>query len=331
MAGGSSWGASTIRTPDLPTLAGIAEARARLAGAILRTPLIPLNAESGRATIYLKLENLQPIGSFKLRGALNALRRAPPEALARGVYTASAGNMAQGLAWSAHEVGVPCTVVVPERAPQTKLAAIERLGGRIVSVPFDEWWRVLVEHRYPGLEGFFVHPVSDSAVIEGNATIGAEILEDLPEVDTVLIPYGGGGLSTGIASAVRALRPPTKVYACEVETAAPLSASLAAGAPRAIKHTPSFVDGIGGPSVLEEMWPLVSRLLDGALTVSLVETAGAIRTLAERNRVIAEGAGAAPVAAALTGKAGAGRIACVVSGGNLDSAVLAKILSGETP
>ncbi len=309
----------------------IRAARERIAGSALRTPLIRLNVEDTPAEIFLKLENLQPIGSFKLRGAGNAMAKADPNALARGVYTASAGNMAQGVAWNARRMKIPCTVVAPDHAPRTKLEAIERLGGRIIAVPFERWWQVLVERTYPGLEGLFIHPVSDPAVIAGNGTIGLEILEDLPEVDTILVPYGGGGLSVGIASAVRALRPQTRVLACEVETAAPLSAALRAGSPQEISYTPSFVDGIGGRGILAEMWPLASKLLDGALVMSLAEIASAIRVLATRNRVIAEGAGATPVAAALSGRAGSGKIVCVVSGGNIDAAKLCAILEGGVP
>jgi threonine dehydratase len=256
---------------------------------------------------------------------------AAPEALARGVYTASAGNMAQGVAWNARKLGIPCTVVVPDHAPQAKLSAIERLGGRIVKVPVDRWWQVLVEHHYPGIEGLFIHPVADRAVIAGNGTIGLEILEDLPDTETVLVPWGGGGLSCGIASALAGLRSPAKVIACEVETAAPLAASLAADRPVAVDYAPSFVDGIGARSLLPEMWPLARALIRGSVVCSLDEIAGAVRTLAERARVVAEGAGAAPVAAALSGRAGSGRLVCVVSGGNIDADRLAAILRGETP
>ena len=309
------------------TLDDIEAARERIADSIVRTPLLRLNVEEQE--IYLKLENLQPIGSFKLRGAGNAIAMATPEQLARGVYTASAGNMAQGVAWHARRLGIPCTVIVPEHAPETKLAAITRLDGRFIKVPFDEWWQVLVSHGYPGLDGLFIHPVSDSAVIAGNGTIGLEILEDLPDVDTVLVPYGGGGLSSGIATAIKALRPEAKVIACEVETSAAFAAALKSGAITKIDYTPSFVDGIGSGGVLEEMWPIASKLLDGSIVVSLAEVAEAVRILAERNRVIAEGAGATPVAAALSGRAGSGRIACVVSGGNIDFEKLAKILRRE--
>ena len=309
----------------------IQAARKRIAGSALRTPLVRLNVDDAPAEIHLKLENLQPIGSFKLRGAGNAMAVAGPAALARGVCTASAGNMAQGLAWCARQQRVACTVVMPDHAPQTKLSAVERLGARVIKVPFEQWWQTLVDRRYPGVEGVFIHPVSDRAVMAGNGTIGLEILEDLPDVDAVVIPFGGGGLSCGIASAVRALRPQAKVYACEVETAAPLHAALQAGAPAPIEYRPSFVDGIGGKGVLAEMWPLARRLLDGSLVVSLDAVASAIRTLAERNRVVAEGAGATPVAAALSGRAGGGKVVCVVSGGNIDLATLALILQGGVP
>jgi threonine dehydratase len=297
----------------------------------MRTPLVRLNVEDGPAEIFLKLENLQPIGSFKLRGASNAIALAPRASLARGVWTASAGNMAQGVAWQARRLGLKCTVVAPDHAPETKLAAIRRLGGLVEKAPFHEWFQILADHSYQDLDGHFVHPVSDPAVIAGNGTIGLEILEDLPDVESIVVPYGGGGLSCGIASAVRALKPGTRVYACEVETAAPFAASLAAGEPRKIDYTPSFVDGIGAPFVLAEMWPLASRLLDDSLVMSLAGVAAAVRLLAERNRVIAEGAGATPVAAALAGRAGRGKVVCVVSGGNIDAGKLAKILEGQVP
>jgi len=249
------------------------------------------------------------------------------------VYTASAGNMAQGVAWSARQIGVPATVVVPEHAPQTKIDAIERLGGRVLKVPFERWWQVLMDHEYPGLDGLFVHPVADSAVMAGNGTIGLEILEDLPDVDTVLVPFGGGGLASGIATAIRAGKPDTRVYACEVETASPLSAALAASSPQTVDYTPSFVDGIGGKRVLDEMWPIVERVLDGARVVPLAAVAEAIRLLAERNRVIAEGAGGTPVAVALAGGHGVTgkKVVCVISGGNIDAAKLATILAGGVP
>ncbi|HEY2942213.1 MAG TPA: pyridoxal-phosphate dependent enzyme [Vicinamibacteria bacterium] len=316
---------------EAPSLTEIEAARPRLAGIAMRTPLLRLNVEDAPAEIHLKLENLQPIGSFKLRGAGNAMAVAGPAALAQGVCTASAGNMAQGVAWCARLRGVACTVVMPDHAPQTKQAAVERLGARTIKVPFDAWWQALVDRRYPGVDGVFIHPVSDRAVMAGNGTIALEILEELPDVDAVVVPFGGGGLSCGIAAALRAVRPQTKVHACEVETAAPLHAALEAGAPVPIAYRPSFVDGIGGKGVLTEMWPLARRLLDGSLVVSLEAVAGAIRTLAERNRVVAEGAGAAPVAAALSGRAGGGKVVCVVSGGNIDLAKLALILQGGVP
>ncbi len=315
---------------DIP-LSQIEAARARLAGVAVRTPLVRLSVDHAAPEIYLKLENLQPIGSFKLRGAGNAMLLAGRERLQDGVYTASAGNMAQGVAWNARRLGVPSSAVVPEQAPQTKLDAMERLGMRAIKVPYDRWWSVITDHHYPGVRGLFVHPVSDPAVIAGNGTIGLEILEDLPDVDAVLVPYGGGGLSCGIASAIRALKPDVKVFGCEVETAAPLAASLAAGSPQTINHTPSFVDGIGGKSMLAEMWPLAKRVLAGSLVVSLRQVADALRLLVERNHVVAEGAAGTSVAAALAGKGGKGKVVCVVSGGNIDAAKLAKILGGEIP
>jgi threonine dehydratase len=233
--------------------------------------------------------------------------------------------MAQAVAWHARELALPCTVVVPETAPRTKLDAIQRFGAEIVKVPPETWFEVFRTRSYPGMRGLFVHAFSDPAVMAGNGTIGLEILEDLPEVEEVLVPFGGGGLGCGIASALRALAPGCKVYACEVETAAPLAAALEAGEPVEVEHTPSFVDGIGGPRVFPEMFALARELLDGSLVVGLDEVAGAIRLLVERNRTVAEGAGAVPVAAALHRT---GKIVCVVSGGNIDTATLGEILQG---
>jgi threonine dehydratase len=309
----------------------IRAARETIAGTVVRTPLVRLHVEAA-AAIYLKLENLQPIGSFKLRGAYNAMRRASREELAGGVVTASAGNMAQGVAWAARELGVPATIVVPEHAPETKLAAIARLGGRVVKAPFEHWWQAIEEHHFEGVEGLFVHPVENEHVMAGNGTIGLEIIEDLPDVDAVVIPWGGGGLTTGIASAVKQLRPETRIYAVEPETAAPLTATLAAGGePVPVEYAPSFVDGAGSRALLPRMWELARPLVNGAHAITLADTAAAIRLLAERTRVIAEGAGALAVAAALSGKVGEGKLVCVMSGGNIDFSTLTRILLGETP
>ncbi len=285
------------------TLDDVRAAQKRISSAVRRTPLVRLEVD-GPAQIYLKLENLQPIGSFKLRGATNAIRSLPLSVIADGVYTASAGNMAQGVAWGARDLGVPCTVVMPDNAPSTKVNAVKRLGANIVPLPYDDWWQTLRDHGREGMAGRFIHPVADRDVMAGNGTIGLEILEDLPSVDTVLVPFGGGGLVSGIATAVRALQPNARVYGCEVETSTPLSAALTAGHPVVVERTPSFVDGIGGRGVLEEMWPIVSDLVSGALVATLAETRAAIRLLVERTRVVAEGAGAVPVAAALAGRPG---------------------------
>jgi threonine dehydratase len=266
-----------------------------------------------------------------IRGAYNAARQANPDDLAAGLVTASAGNMAQGVAWAARELGVPCTVIAPDHAPETKVAAIERLGGRVIKVPFERWWQAMAERRFEGADGLFLHPFDDEDVMAGNGTIGLEILEDLPDPDAVLVPFGGGGLTVGIASAIRAQRPRVKIYAVEPETAAPLTASLAAGSPQEIEYRPSFVDGAGGRSVFPKMWSLAEPLLDGAHSVPVEETASALRMLAERVRVIAEGAGALAPAAALSGKGGDGKVVAIVSGGNIDFSTLGTILAGETP
>jgi threonine dehydratase len=300
-----------------------------IAGTAVRTPLIRLQTDAP-AEIWLKLENLQPIGSFKIRGAYNAMKQAPAEDLADGVVTASAGNMAQGVAWAARELGVPATIVAPDHIPETKRSAIERLGGRVLTVPVAEWFRAIMESRHPGLDGLFVHPVKNDRVMAGNGTIGLELLEDLPAPDAVLVPWGGGGLLSGIASAVKALRPETRIYAVEPETGAPLAASLAAGEPREFDYRPSFVDGAGATSLVPGMWEVARPLLDGSFTVSLDDAAAAVRLLAERARVVAEGAGALALAAALSGKV-EGTVVCIVSGGNIDPGRLAAILDGRTP
>jgi threonine dehydratase len=319
-----------MRAAEPIGLADVEAARGRIGDLALRTPLVRLNAGDGPAEIFLKLENLQPIASFKLRGAANAILLRRGE-LKDGVVTVSAGNMAQGVAYVARRLGIPARCIVPEHAPDAKLSAIERLGAQIVKVPFDEWWAIMGSHDPGDAPGAFIHPVSDLHVMAGHGTIGLEILEDCPDVDAVVVPFGGGGLSCGIASVLRAANSRARVIAAEVETAAPLAAALGAGAVREVGYVPSFVEGIGGRSVLTEMWPLVRDLVSESIVVSLDEVAEAIRMLVRSNKVVAEGAGAAPVAAALTGSAGGGRIVCVVSGGNIDATTLATILDGRTP
>jgi threonine dehydratase len=308
----------------------------RIANTVVRTPLVRLYLDEAPAEIWLKLESLQPIGSFKLRGAASAILDAPRAELAAGVVTTSTGNMAQGVAWMARQLGVAATIVVPDNASMSKLAAVERLGGRIVRVSWEKWWAA-VEAGHPreaaeGIEGFYVHPVRDLPVIAGNGTIGLELAEQLDDIDAVLIPWGGGGLTTGIASALHAVSPRTKVYVCEPETGAPVAAAIANnGVPTPVDFKPSFVDGAGSGSLLPEMWEHARRLVTGSFVLSLDETAAGVRLLLERERIIAEGAAALPVAAAVNGRAGQGRLVCIVSGGNIDSARLAEILAGRTP
>jgi threonine dehydratase len=302
-------------------LGEIRRARERIGDDVIRTPLVPFGTD-GR--ISLKLECLQPIGCFKLRGALSAVRAATSTELAAGVVTASAGNMGQGVAWAAREVGIPAHVIAPAEAPRAKLDRIEALGAEIVPVAHEEWWQAMVDRGREGVEGFFVHPVADEAVMAGNGTIGLEIAEDGPEFDTVVIPWGGGGLTTGIASAVKSLRPTVRVVTAEPETGAPLAAALAAGEPRDIDFEPSWVDGAGGPALLPGMWEHAQELVDEAVAVPLAEVEEAVRLLAARAHVVAEGAGALALAAALRRE---DRCVCIVSGGNIDPPVLAGILS----
>ena len=308
-------------------LAAIENARSVIAGSAIRTPLLRFQAPSAPAEIYLKLENLQPIGSFKIRGASNAIARLPPEKLGRGVVTASAGNMAQGVAWCARKLGIPCTVIAPATAPETKISAIERLGGRVIKVSFDEWWQAFEERAYPGVEGAFIHAFDDPDVMAGNGTIALEILEDLPELDAVVIPWGGGGLTCGIATALRSLRPACKIFTAEIATAAPLAASIAAGVPTEINYQPSWIDGIGAKAVFPQMFERARNLIDGTLVADLPDVVNALRLMVQHNHIVAEGAGACPVACALSGRAGTGKIVCIVSGGNIDLAKLQRILS----
>lgn len=318
-----------MNTLRLPSAADVAAARANIAGIARRTPLWRLDVDLPHTRIWLKLENLQPLGSFKIRAALNAIKTADPQALKAGVLAPSAGNFGLGLAVAARTLGVPVTIVAPDSAAHAKTHALEAQGAAVIRVPFPDWWRVLTTRRFDGAEGVFFHPVAESAVIAGSATIGAEILEDLPDPAAIVIPYGGGGLTSGIGSVMRRLRPDTRVLAVESEAGAPAAAALNAGRPITVDYRSSFVDGIGSTSVLDEMWPLARQNLDGAIVVSLDEIKDAIRLLVMKHRVIAEGAGAAAVAAALAGHAGTGDIVCVVSGGNLDAGKLAAILKGE--
>jgi threonine dehydratase len=315
----------------LPTATEVETARANIAGVARRTPLWRLDADVPGIRIYLKLENLQPLGSFKIRAAVNAIKTAGAEALRGGVLSASAGNFGQGLAWAAREVGAPTTIVVPDGSAATKAAALQGLGAKVIRVPFDDWWQVLTTRRFEGAEGVFFHPVAESAVVAGNATIGAELAEDLAHIDTVVVPFGGGGLVSGIGSVMRRLRPETRMVVVESQASQPAAAALAAGQPTRVRHDQSFVDGMGSSTVLEEMWPLVRQCVDSAMCVSFAEIAAAIRLLAARHHVIAEGAGAAAVAAALSGRAGSGDIVCIISGGNIDTAKLGPILNGEDP
>jgi len=300
-------------------LAEIRQARERIAGTIVRTPLVRLELGAGAPDIRLKLENLQPINAYKLRGAANAVAMLPEAERNRGVWTISAGNAGQGVAYAARKAGVPCTVVCIETAPVAKLERMKALGAKLVPVPYEVAWRTLEERAYPGVEGTFVHPFDDNNFIAGHATMGLEILEDAPDTAVVIAAIGGGGLITGVSSAVKALRPEIKVWGAEPETAAPMSRSLSMGSPQAFPEwKASFVDGAGGQSVFPRMWQRMRPLVDGAIVVSLEETRRAMRMMAEKARVIAEGAGALPLAAALTGKAGQGPIVAIVSGGNID-------------
>jgi threonine dehydratase len=300
-------------------LAEIRDARARIAGTIVRTPLVRLELGPGAPDIRLKLENLQPINAYKLRGAANAVALLSDAERRRGVWTISAGNAGQGVAYAARKAGVPCTVVAIETAPASKLERMRALGATLVLVPYEVAWQALDDRAYPGVEGTFVHPFDDQNFITGHATMGLEILEDAPDTTAIIAAIGGGGLITGVGSAVKALKPAIRVWGAEPETAAPAALSFERGSPQVFTNwQASFVDGAGGKSVFPRMWQRMKPVVDGSIVVTLEETKRAMRIMAEKARVIAEGAGALPLAAALTGKAGSGPIVAIVSGGNID-------------
>jgi len=316
----------------------IRAARERIKDHVLRTPLIPLNFHIEGVQVYLKLENLQSTGSFKQRGAANALLSLPDEKTRNGVVCPSAGNFAQGLAYMAQKLHVSSTIIVPDTAPSTKIAAIRRYGGNIIKVPYGDWWKTMTQQKSDGVPGEFIHPVCNRHVIAGNGSIGLEILEDLPDVDVILVPFGGGGLITGIASAVKATKPDTTIVACEVSIAAPLTHARKVGHPEPVpNHQPSFVDGMGGKSVFQDMWGLISTLVDDTAVLELSEISDAVRILLERHHVLAEGAGAAPLAAALAGKYPCStnesilKVVAVISGGNIDLDKVAVICQGAVP
>jgi len=300
-------------------LSEIQEARERIAKTIVRTPLIRLELGPDDPDIRLKLENLQPINAYKLRGAANAVAMLPESERQRGVWTISAGNAGQGVAYAARQAGIPCAVVVVETAPASKLERMKKLGARLIPVPYDVAWKALDERSFPGTEGTFIHPFDDHNFIAGHGTMGLEIFEDAPDAAAVIASIGGGGLITGVASAIKALKPEIKVFGGEPETAAPAALSYKMGSPQVFKNwKASFVDGAGGQSMFPRMWERMKPVVDGYIVVSLEETKKAMRLMAEKARIISEGAGALPVAAALTGKAGKGPIMAIVSGGNID-------------
>lgn len=309
------------------TLADIEVARTRIAGTVLRTPLVKLDLGANGPDIRLKLENLQPTNAYKIRGAANAVANLSDEARSRGVWTVSAGNAGQGVAFAARAAGVPCAVVAIETAPQTKLDRMAALGARIVPVSYDDAWQAVTDHAFDGMDGTFIHPFDNHDFVAGHATMGLEILEDAPDVRTVIVPIGGGGLISGVGSGIKVKAPQVKVLGAEPETAAPYALSLREGGPRRFADwQPSFVDGAGGKSVTDRMWERMQMVVDGTITVTLDQTRDAMRLQAEKARIVAEGAGSLALAAALTGEAGEGPIVCIVSGGNIDLAKFAELV-----
>lgn len=317
--------------PRRPTLDEVHAARDRLAPHLARTPLVPLDLGLPDRQIFLKLETLSPIGAFKIRPALNAVLTRDATALRDGVATVSSGNMAYGMAWAARHVGIPMAAYMYADAPKAKIDGVQKLGGEVRFISHEAWWQYITDAERPELTELLINPVTDQAVLAGNGTIGLEIVEDLPEVDCVLTPYGGGSLTSGVASAVTALRPEAKVLAVEGEHAAPVTAALAAGRIVDVETTPAFIKSIGGPSLLPQMWPLVSELIDGAAVVTLAQVVEAMRLLFAKAKIVAEGAGAAALAAAMTSPHATGNVVCIVSGGNIDAEDYMQVLRGEIP
>jgi threonine dehydratase len=317
--------------PHRPSLGEIEAARARIGAYLPRTPLVPLALDLPDRRIFLKLETVSPIGAFKLRPALNALLSRDRQTLANGVATASSGNMAYGMAWAAKALGVPMAAYMYSGAPRTKIDGVRRLGGDVRFISMETWWRYIIDAERPDLAELMINPVTDQAVLDGNGSIGMEIVEDLPDVDVVLTPYGGGSMTTGVASAVKALKPTAKILAVEDENAAPVTAALNAGRIVEIETKPSFIKSIGGPSLLPQIWPVVSELIDGAVTVSLDQVTESMRLLFAKAKVVAEGAGAASLAAALSSDRARGNVVCIVSGGNIDAEAYRTVLAGGIP
>jgi threonine dehydratase len=313
----------------ITTLKDIHAAAERIAPYIVRTPLLPLYTHGGPHNVFLKLENLQPIGAFKVRCMANAMLTADKDALRHGVYTASSGNAGLGLAWMANKLGTPARVYVPDNAPQDKVEKMRRSGADIILMPLDDWWQVIIDGCHPAEAGLYVDAVRNPAAIAGNGTIGLEISEQLPDVDKVIVPFGGGGVVCGISAAIRALKPGVQIVVAESDAATPVSAAFQSGRPVTVAVKPSFISGAGAPSVLEEMWPLVSDLVDGTVVSSVAKIAEAVRLLFERNHVVAEGAGAIAVAGALSSDEEAGKTVCVVTGGNIDHETLSNILNQQ--
>jgi threonine dehydratase len=312
-------------------MAQIDAARARVEALSLLTPLVGYHPAPQGKTIRLKLENLQPIGSFKIRPIANAVLAKPRADLSAGIYTTSSGNSALGVAWMAHRLGIPATAVVPANAPEAKLEKLRRLGARIDMRANEVWWRAIETGNLPDQEGVYIDAVRDPASLAGDATIGVEILTQWPDVEAILVPFGGGGLACGIACAVRAIKPDVKIIACELSSAHPLKSAFDAGAPSPTAHEPGFVSGVGFGTVLPEMWPLLRSMIDDVVTVSLAQVADAVKLLAENNRIVAEGAGAVSVAAALAAQYTQTKVCAVISGGNIDSEIFAAILQGRLP
>lgn len=318
-----------LKALSAPAMTEIQAAAKALAPYIIRTPLLRLKSGERTNEIFLKLENLQPIGAFKVRPMGNALLNAGPATLQNGVYTASSGNAGLGLAWMAKELDLSVTVYAPDSAPPEKLAAISRLGAQVESLSDSEWWQIIENSGHPDDPGLYVDAVRDPAAMAGNATIGLEIFEQAPDVDTVIVPFGGGGLSCGIAAAMHALKPDTRIIVAECDAATPVTAALQAGQPVTVEVKPSFVSGAGAPSVLAEMWPLVKELIDDTLVVPVADVANTIKMLFERDKIIVEGAGAIAVAAVSATRREFGQSVCVVSGGNIDSAAMAAVLKPD--
>lgn len=310
-----------------PSLASIEQAAQRLAGIITHTPLIPLVDGPAEADIFLKPEVLQPIGSFKVRGVGNWSLALSPEDASRGLTTVSAGNTAIAVGYMARRLGVPSRSLVPTSLHRGKREKIESYGTELVEMSMTELMIYMFEERWRDEPYSYLNPWGEPSMIAGHGTIGLEVVEDLPDIDSIFVPVGGGALISGVASALRALKPSVRVYGVQAAVNSALAAAFDAGEPRWIDWHDTIVEGASTPVITHNMYPMLRDLIDDVVLVTEEDVESAMRRLALNNKLVTEGAGAAGVAAALKVPLDdRGVSVCVVSGGSVEPGVLTRVL-----